>query len=77
MVVMNFLSNTVTLAVFELEQCSLHINGVELDQDYTGDQIPPYWLVVTIKSRYNDSSGHTVNHKSLQGAQLYLQTFLN
>ena len=38
---MNFLKNSVTLPVFELEQCSLHINGVELDKDCTGDQILP------------------------------------
>ena len=41
MILMNFLKNSVTSPVFELEQCSLHINGVELDQDCTGDQIPP------------------------------------
>ena len=35
---MNFLSNAVTFSVSELDQSSLHIKGIELDQDYTGDQ---------------------------------------
>ena len=41
MILMNFLKNSVTSPVFELDQCSLHINGVELDQDCTAAQIPP------------------------------------
>ena len=62
MILMNFLKNS---PVFELEQCSLHINGVELHQDCTGDQIPPLiWLVVGIpsKNRYTDTTGHTAFH---------------
>ena len=38
---MNLLNNSVTSLVFELEQCFLHINRVELDQDYNGDEITP------------------------------------
>ena len=40
MILKNFIKNYVTSPVFKLEQCSLHINGVELEQDCTGDQIP-------------------------------------
>ena len=35
---MGFLYNAVTLSVFELEKCSLHINGVEFDKDFNGNQ---------------------------------------
>ena len=42
---MGFLYNAVTLSVFELEKCSLHINGVEFDKDFIGNQIAPLILL--------------------------------
>ena len=42
---MGFLYNAVTLSVFELEKCSLHINGVEFDKDFNGNQIAPLVLL--------------------------------
>ena len=48
MILMNFLNNSVTSPVLKLKQCSLHINGVELDKDCTGD--PPNLAC----SRYTD-----------------------
>ena len=38
---MGFLYNAVTLSVFELDKCSLNINGVKFDKDFNGNQIAP------------------------------------
>ena len=32
-----FLYNAVTLSVFELDKCSLHVNGVAFDKYFNGD----------------------------------------
>ena len=42
---MGFLSDDVTMSVFELEKCSLHINGVEFDKEFNGNQIAPLILL--------------------------------
>ena len=41
--------HVVYLSVFELEQCSLHINGVEFDQDYNSDHLKNWLSICTQK----------------------------
>ena len=48
-----FCKNAETLSVFQLEECSLHINGVEIDKDFNGDQVT--LLVVSIPSQNGQS----------------------
>ena len=56
---MNFLQYAVTSSVFELEQCSLRLNGVELNEDYYGDQLAPL-LGIEGKKWYNKPSCRTL-----------------
>ena len=53
MILMNFLKNSVTSPVFELEQCSLHINGAGIEKDFNGDQIT--LLVISIPTKNGQS----------------------
>ena len=38
------------MSVFELEQCPLHINGVEIEKDFNGDQITLLVLSILTKT---------------------------
>ena len=55
---MNFRNKPVTLSGFELKECALQINRVELDQEYNGEQIP---LNLTKKYQIKKISFLTIN----------------
>ena len=38
------------MSVFELEQCSLHINGVEIEKDVNGDQLTLFVISIPTKN---------------------------
>ena len=46
----NFIKNSVTSPVFELEQCSLDINGVEIEKDVNGDQLTLFVISIPTKN---------------------------
>ena len=58
----DFLKNAVTLSVFELDKCSLHINGVAFDKDFNGDpKHHKILLVVGIPTKNRQSKKERTN----------------